>query len=333
MSAADWARAYVAGRPVVGRAAADVLLAPAEWAYRVAIASRARLYARGMLDATTPPIPVVSVGNLLVGGAGKTPVAAYVADRLRGLGASPVVLHGGYADDEPALHRLWNPEIPVIVGRDRSAGVRAAAARGADVAVLDDGFQHMALRRALDLVLVPVDRWEASPRLLPRGPWREAPSAIARADVILLTHRGAPADGAARVRAELAPLTAAPVAEIVLEAVGWRRLGPGPGDQRPEGPVLGVCAIAHPEGFRHSAIAAGADLAELRTYGDHHHYDDADVEALRRLAGGRPIVTTEKDGVKLGALAARTPVWALRERVSVVAGEVALRDALTGVCP
>jgi tetraacyldisaccharide 4'-kinase len=328
MSAADWARAYVAGEAVAGRAVADVVLRPAEWLYRSAVVARAAAYRRGLLHPEAPALPVLSVGNLLVGGAGKTPVAAYLAARLRALGARPAIVHGGYAADEPRLHTFWHPDIPVIVGRDRRRAVRDAVAVGADAAVLDDGFQHLALERTVDLVLVPVERWSPTPRLLPRGPWREAPAALRRADIVALSHRGAPPARVAEVRASVAVFGPAPVAEFVVEAVGWRRLGDGDHDGAPAGPALGVCAIADPEGFRRSAATAGARLTDLVTYEDHHDYDATDLARLRRIAGDRPILTTEKDAVKLGALARDTQVWALRERVRLVAGETVIAAAL-----
>lgn len=329
MSAADWGRAYLAGEGVRARAFADAVLAPAEAAYRAWMGLRRRAYEAGVASARTPALPVLSVGNLVVGGAGKTPVAAFLATRLADRGARPAIVHGGYAPDEPLLHRAWNPGIPVFIGRDRHDAVRRAAAAGADIAVLDDGFQHLRLRRDLDLVLVPVERWRARPRLLPRGPWREPPAALRRAGLVGLTHRGADPGRVADVRAAVAALTAAPVAELVLETVGWRRLAPrrpegaavgAAGEAGPAEPALGVCALADPEGFRRSAERAGASIASLLTYGDHHAYDASDLDRILRGAAGRPIVTTEKDAVKLGPLAGRAPVWVLAERVRPAAG-------------
>lgn len=330
MSAADWARAYVGGEGVPGRAFADAVLTPAEAVYRAWMGLRRRAYAAGVPSPRSAALPVLSVGNLVVGGAGKTPVAAFLAERLARGGARPAIVHGGYAPDEPLLHRAWNPDIPVVVGRDRRDAVRRAAAAGADVAVLDDGFQHLRLDRAADLVLVPVETWRARPRLLPRGPWREPPEALRHADLIALTHRGADPGRVAGVRDAVAGLAAAPVAEFVLEAVGWRRLAvleragapawPVRAESAPPEAALAVCAIADPTGFRRSAERAGATIATLITYGDHHAYDASDLDRILGSAAGRPILTTEKDAVKLGSLAGRAAVWVLTERVRVAAG-------------
>jgi len=343
-SGAEWARRYLAGLPVRGRRLADLALLPAEFGYRGAVKIRRAAYARGLLSARLPDLPVLSVGNLLVGGAGKTPVTAYLARRLAAAGARPAVIHGGYAGDEPLLHRFWNPAIPVIVDRSRARAVRAAADAGANVAVLDDAFQHLALARSADVVLVPVERWEPRPRLLPRGPWREAPSALAGADLIGLTHRGSDPAEVDAVRRAVGGGNGPALAEFVLEAVGWHRLEPGAGSVGPAtGPDddearappaaegLAVCAVADPDGFRRSAVRAGARVGSMLTFGDHHEYDAGDLRHIARTAAGRPVLTTEKDAVKLSALAGRAPVWVLRERVRVGSGDDEVERLLRGL--
>lgn len=330
MSVDDFARAYLQGEDVRGRRAADALLLPAEHAFRAVAAARRALYRWGALRTVVPPVPVVSVGNLLVGGAGKTPVAALLVRLLLGLGARPALVHGGYAQDEPALHRRWNPEAPVYGNRKRAAAVREAAAAGADVVVLDDGFQHLALARAVNLVLIPADRWDPRPRLLPRGPWREGPRALARADLVAVTHRGAPEEERERVRAEVRGFASGPVAEILLEAIGWRRFGQTE-DAPPPGRAVAVTAIADPDGFLRSARAAGVELLDEIRYGDHHAYGADDVSRIARVAGGAPVVTTEKDAVKLEPLAGSLPIYVLRERARVTSGGEELRALLRRV--
>ncbi|MEN8374425.1 MAG: tetraacyldisaccharide 4'-kinase [Gemmatimonadota bacterium] len=334
MSAAEWAGAYVSGHAVRGRAAADAALWPAELAYRGVSAARRAAYRRGLLRAHEPPIPVVSIGNLVLGGAGKTPVAAYIVRLLGELGARPALVHGDYARDEPDLHRRWNPDAPVIGDPSRIAAVRRAAQAGADVAVLDDGFQHLALARSLDVVLVPAERWQDAPRLLPRGPWREPPAALSRADFVALTHRGADERALAAARSGVARVIGAPPGgDIVIEPASWSPLGAP--DQTtadgPAGPAVAVCAIAHPEGFRSSATAAGCVVAELLGYRDHHEFTERDLDDIVAAASGRPVVTTEKDEGKLARLGQRVPVWVLRERVRVRRGSAALEDLLRRV--
>src|SRR5687767_4085944 len=120
-----------------------IALEPLSAVYRAVMSGRRAVYNRGLLRASRIDVPVISVGNLVVGGSGKTPFTRWLIGRLRELGRKPAVLHGGYAADEPALHRRWFPDAIVIEGRDRVAGAREAVARGADAIVLDDAMQHL----------------------------------------------------------------------------------------------------------------------------------------------------------------------------------------------
>ena len=141
-------------------------------AYGAAMRARHGLYDSGALPSASPELPVLSIGNLTVGGTGKTPVAAWVAGQLRSR-SRPAILLRGYGGDEVHVHARLNPGIPVIANADRVAGVRQALAQGADVVVADDAFQHRQLRRTADVVLVSVEQMLRPRRLLPAGPWRE----------------------------------------------------------------------------------------------------------------------------------------------------------------
>lgn len=201
----------------------DAALVPAELAYRAAVACYHRAYDAGWRTAEAVGVPVLSVGNVMVGGTGKTPVAAWLVDELRRRGAHPAILHGGYSADEPRLHRQWHPGVRVISERDRTAAAQRALAAGATVLVLDDGFQHRRLARDVDLVLIPAEHWTPTPRLLPRGPWREPLRALARAHVIAVVRKTADVDTAKRVSAEVAALTPdRPVLRLRLRPTGWR---------------------------------------------------------------------------------------------------------------
>jgi len=289
-----------------GRIASWTLL-PAEAAYRMAVALRNRLYEVGVLRTERPPIPVVSVGNVVVGGTGKTPVAAWLVGSLERSGAAPALVARGYGEDELELHRAWNPDAPVEADPDRVAAVARATARGARAAVLDDGFQHRRLGRSLDLVVVAAEQ-RPEVRCLPRGPYREGLRALARADAVVVTRRSATAEEVEawlrRIRAAGAP--GVPVARVDLVPDGWATLGGGPAEA-PEGEVLAVTAIGRPEAF---AALLGAELGrepELLAFPDHHAYDAADVERIVRAAGPRTVVTTEKDAVKLRAFERTLP--------------------------
>lgn len=333
--AAGWTRRWWSGDAGALGRLADAALLPAEAAFRAAAAARRALYGRGVLSRCEPALPVVSVGNLRVGGSGKTPLVRWTAERLAAHGRRPAVVHGGYAQDEPALLRHWLPDVPVVALRDRCAAVEEARRLGADVAVLDDAFQHLRLPRALDMVLVPAESWSLTPRLLPRGGWREPPSALARAQVILVTRKSATAARAAEVAAEVERLApAALVGRFRLEPGPWSRWPAREGaGQAPSGPTLLVAAIAEPQPFLEAAEAAGADVRDALLFADHHPYTTEDVRRIIDRAGGRAIVTTEKDAVKLEGRLGTSPLWVLPLRAVPEAGADALDARLRAVRP
>ncbi|HSJ06688.1 MAG TPA: tetraacyldisaccharide 4'-kinase [Longimicrobiales bacterium] len=324
-----WSGGFGAGGAVL-----SMVLAPAELAYRTAVKVRARAYAGGVLRTARAPVPVLSVGNVTVGGTGKTPFTRWLADRLRTRGHLPAIVHGGYADDEPALHRAWAPVTPVLVSRDRAAAAAAAAAAGATVVVLDDAFQHLRVHRDLDIVLVSAERWAGPARMLPRGPWREPRQALARADVTVVVRRTATPADARRVATEVERLSGRPAVALHLRAARWRRAGDGPASgaaSAPGGPVLAVSAVAEPDLFVANARSAGAQVAAALSFPDHHVYSAADMARIRAEAGDRPVVTTEKDWVKLRAMPEPPEVWLLIQEVIVEGGLEILDDALEEV--
>lgn len=304
----------------------DALLAPAEIVFRAGAAARNAAYDRGLLPVERAAAPVISVGNLGVGGTGKTPFAAWLAARLKSLGRTPAILHGAYGEDEPELHRRWAPDVPVVAARDRAAGAARAIAGGADALVLDDAFQHRRLHRDLDIVLVSVERWRPKPRLLPRGPWREAPAALRRADLIVCTRKTAPAERSATIADSLRQIGGPPVLRAHLRPGEWRRAGLTAGP--PPVPAVLVSALAEPRIFLESARAAGAAVGEALVYPDHHAYTRADAERIRDRADGRPIVTTEKDWTKLDRWLAADQVWLLTQDVVPEGDWTPLDDAL-----
>ncbi|MEX0890701.1 MAG: tetraacyldisaccharide 4'-kinase, partial [Gemmatimonadota bacterium] len=298
---------------------------PAELLWRTSSALHRRAATRRRV---APPVPAVSVGNLAVGGAGKTPVAAWLAAELRGRGARPALLHGGYAADEPALHQRLNPEVPVYTGRNRLASARQAAAAGADILVLDDAFQHHALGRDLDLVLVAAEHWTAHPRLLPRGPWREGPGALRRADLVVVTRRTSSAQDAEWVAREVRRVAGGVDAACLhLRPAGWECAGSRV--SAPAEPALAVTAVADPAAFAANARQAGAEVHAVLAFPDHHDYDAADAARIRGAAGpGGVIVTTGKDAVKLEKLVDPERLWVLRQEVVLEHGAALLTAAL-----
>jgi tetraacyldisaccharide 4'-kinase len=307
----------------------DLALFPAEQAFRGASWLFHAGYDRGVRRIHRAGIPVVSVGNIAVGGTGKTPFSRWLVEELRRRGARPALLHGGYAPDEPALHRAWCPDVPVLADGDRVRSAAAAERLGATVLVLDDAFQHRRLARDLDIVLVAAESWCDRPRLLPRGPWREPPSALARGGVVVITRRTATVEEAERVATAVRRFAPAAIhVRLRLRAARWVGRGGAAPAPVPGGPALAVAGIARPDLFVENAVAAGAQVAATLVVPDHHTYSPGDIARIRRAAAGRPIVTTAKDAVKLEPLAADLPLWVLEQDVVVEAGGDALMESL-----
>lgn len=316
-----------------GRTGARVLsacLAPAEALFRRAVGWRNRAFDRGWLAVRRSPVPVISIGNIAVGGTGKTPFSAWLARELAGKGERPAILHGGYSADEPALHRTWNPDVPVYVGRDRLANAERAAADGATILVLDDGFQHRRLARDLDIVLVAAETWGGTRRLLPRGPWREPAASLGRADLVVITRKSADAATAARVAAAVAAAASCvPLCTAVLEPAGWRPLGTA--REGPAGPCIAVAGIGEPAAFLANARRAGAEIERALLFGDHHEYTAGDAGRILQAGGARGIVTTEKDAPKLERRLPQAPIWALRQTARIETGGEGLDTLIDGI--
>jgi tetraacyldisaccharide 4'-kinase len=309
---------------------ARAALGPAALLYRAATGVRNAMYDRGMLPISQPKVPVVSIGNLAVGGTGKTPVAAWIAAELKGRGGRPAMVMRGYGGDEPRVHALINPDVPVFVNADRAMGVREAALAGVDVAVLDDAFQHRRISRLEDVVLVSADQWREPIRLLPAGPWREAPSALSRASVVIITRKAVDGATAESLRARLAPLTRTGFGAVATLQPGDLR-NVVTGEARPLSDirgtrVLAAAGIGDPDSFAAQLREAGA-LVHMRSFPDHHVYDVPDIERLARdTRAFDHIVCTLKDAVKLGPRWPREgpPLWyvSLHCRIEVGVTEV-----------
>ncbi|MGD8319814.1 MAG: tetraacyldisaccharide 4'-kinase [Gemmatimonadota bacterium] len=325
-----WIRRWWAGRAGTSGAALSVLTAPLEWLYGVAVRRRNRSFDRRGATAVEG-LRVVSVGNLAVGGTGKTPLAAWTARLLADDALRPCLVARGYGEDELLLHRRWNPDVPVEADADRVAAAGRARASGAEVAVLDDGFQHRRLARDVDLVLLAAeDRFPG--RLLPRGPYREPPHALTRAHAVVVTRRSASASEAAalaaRVRDDYPRVV---VARVALVPGGWRDLE-GREAEGPSGPTLCAAAVARPEAFADHVRAVTGKPVELVSFPDHHGYRERDARALRARAGSRTLVVTEKDAVKLEGWAdLLAPTRVLVQELRWEEGEEELKTLITSV--
>jgi tetraacyldisaccharide 4'-kinase len=294
------------------------LLAPV---YARAASWRRAWYARHPEARRRLARPVISVGNIAAGGSGKTPVVAALARWLRAEGARPCILTRGYgrrraadgvlvvsdgdrvlepvsrSGDEPQMLARALPGVPVLVSPDRHlAGCLAERRLGADVHILDDGFQHVALARDVDLVLVA--REDLDDEVLPAGRLREPIEAASAADAVLVPGTDQDASAVAaellvaqgfRVEAAFGrPRMVEPFGELLVQAAGTR--------------VLAVAGIARPERFFNAARAQGWNVVQELAFRDHHWFDTGDLRlmlAAARTANADLILTTEKDAMRL----------------------------------
>lgn len=330
------------------------LLSAAAGVYRGALAAREGGYRIGILSTRRLPVPVISIGNLTLGGSGKTPLAALVASALADLGADPAIISRGYgrrtrgvrvvadrngvrltardAGDEPRLLAEQLPGMPVVVGESRYEAGRVAVERcGADALVLDDGFQHRTLAKDLEIVAVTGTEPWGNGRLFPRGELREPISALKRAHVVVVTnpaHQAATESIARRLRQHG---SRAPVLTGSYRAEALRREGEG----EPQSPsalagrqVVALAGLASPAGFVATLAGLGASVAELVAFPDHHPYAETDLERVRssaRRAGVSCVVTTEKDWMRLREVPRLDlELWVLSVRLDMGADRAAL---------
>jgi len=320
-TAREWVVRWWSGEGGGAGSLLRLLALPLEVGFRGASGLRNRMYDSGVLPLQRAPVPVISVGNLSVGGSGKTPLAAWLVRGLRARGENPALIVHGYGEDELVLHRRWNPDCLVIAEQDRAYGAWKAARKGASVVVLDDGFQHRRLAREMDVILIPSNT-PAKMRLLPRGPFREPLSAVARADVVAVTQKGK-GEPTPELERCLAPFLKAPLMKVALVADGWTSLSGEPAEP-PEAGFLAICGIGDPDGFARTLREATGREGELLALPDHHDYSWGDVLEIESRLRGRTLVTTEKDAVKLEAFADDLPeTLVLHLRVEVLEGEEA----------
>jgi tetraacyldisaccharide 4'-kinase len=316
---------------------ARVALAPPAWLYSSIVWIRGALFDRDLLHAHRSAVPVLSIGNLTVGGTGKTPIAAWAAARLRAAGAHPAVLLRGYGGDEPLVHATLNPDIPVIADPDRVAGARKARATGADCAILDDGFQHRRLARIADWVLVSAEQPPEPARLLPAGPWRESPRALRRATAAIVTRKTASLEVASGIAVRLTSSYGVDcsIVHLTPSDVIDARDSTAIGLERLRGArVLGVAAIGAPAAFIAQVREQRVAECDTIVFPDHHRFTETDVtRILRAAAHADAVVCTLKDAVKLTPLWPRAalPLWYVSQRVEVERGEQLLTATLASV--
>jgi tetraacyldisaccharide 4'-kinase len=321
--------------PALARAGLWALSLP----YGVGARVRNWAFDRGWKTSHAAAVPVVSIGNLTVGGTGKTPCVEYVAGFYRDLDLRVAILSRGYGaaegrNDEALVLEENLPDVPHLQGADRVELARIAVEElESEVVVLDDAFQHRRLRRDLDLVLIDATAPWGHGHLLPRGLLREPAGGLRRAHVVLLTRCDlVPPDALHAIRERVARLApGVPVAETTHQPAAWRNAAHAeqPVEALHGRPVAGFCGIGNPDAFRRTLAGLGLDVVAWRTFPDHHRYTREDIESLRAWARQQPadaaLVTTQKDLVKVGLdRLGERDLWALRIRLHVRAGREAL---------
>lgn len=304
--------------------AARPLLWPLVPAYCLGLALRKLQLRTGLKPIRRLRWPVVSIGNLSTGGAGKTPLTIALAKALTARGLHVDVLSRGYGRRGSAHPLLVDPggiaenfgdeplaiaresQVPVYVAAERyEAGVMAERPVPSSLGLhlLDDGFQHRQLARNIDILLL--NRRDLNDHLLPAGNLREALHAAARAHVIAI-----PEDE--------------PEVEARLRSIGWQgtvwRIRRHMEVPRIDGPVAAFCGIARPDQFFKGLESKGVKLAARTAFADHHNYNAGDlarIESEARRVGAKALLTTEKDRIRLGALAASFPIQTVPLRIEI----------------
>lgn len=295
----------------VARMALGALAAP----YAAATGARRWLYSSGVFRTRRAPIPVLSVGNITVGGTGKTPLVEHLARGLAGRGRKPAVVMRGYgataaggSDEATLLRENLGEDAIVVVAPNRFEGVLTAFGEsGADVAVLDDGFQHLSLARDLDIVVLDATNPFGFGRLLPAGCLREGPAALARAQVIVLTRSDlAPEADVAELRAHVLRLVPeARVAESTYAPVRLETLSGKSGAALADLDGMrasAFCGIGNPYAFGMTIRRLGAEIVYAKRFADHHPFSAQDLVEVAREAGSRRaevVITTQKDATRI----------------------------------
>lgn len=291
------------------------------WPFRLVAGLRSWAYTRGLFSVARAEVPVISIGNLTTGGTGKTPLVIALCGGLQARGETVAVLARGYGaardgdlNDELCLIRDRLPDAILAPGKDRVVRAAQAVSKGASILVLDDGFQHRRLGRDLDVVILDATSPWGGGHHLPRGLLREPPSALRRAQAVVIS------------RAELRSPSQLQTLEDEIRQAGYTgpvfrmsltpsrlvAIGPAGQEERPLAtldklPVVVACGIGNPTAFATTAAGVGARMSHLEAYPDHHTYGPRDVYAVEDLAERRHVehvLITAKDAVKLAPLLA-----------------------------
>ena len=285
------------------------LLWPLSLVYGIVVRLRLWLYARGTFETKRLRTPVISVGNLTVGGTGKTPIVIWLAERFLAAGKRVGILSRGYkgscktSDEIEMMKYRLQDRVLFGVGANRYEQGRRLEQQGVDVFLLDDGYQHLQLARDVNLLLMDAAQPLGREMLLPAGRLREPISAMSRASLLVFTRT----ETSAGASVAIGKMQGYPVFAAATRLLGFRRLGGGVPVLTQAGigagPFLAFCGIGNPRAFFLDLQNWQIPVAGTQAFPDHHRYTAGEVEALAqaaRAAGARAFVTTEKDAQNLG---------------------------------
>lgn len=332
----------------VSAALLRALLRGGEMGYAAAMRWRNRSYDRGRWPAERVGVPVISAGNITLGGTGKTPLVEWLARWYRARSVRVALVSRGYgaelgaANDEALELEQRLPDVPHVQNRDRVAASRLAIDEfESQLILLDDGFQHRRLARDLDIVLLDALEPFGFEHVFPRGTLREPLSGLSRAHAVALS-RADVVDAGERTAIESRVRGYAPHATWLEVVHRPRRLVGIDEHEQPLAALAGrrvaaFCGIGNPAGFRHTLACLRADVVELREFADHHAYTRDDVESLARWVESldvEAILCTAKDLVKLRleTIGGR-PLWALAIELEVTRGREELESRLANFLP
>ena len=321
--------------------------------FRALLLLRKVIYQVRIMPSYRLPKAVISIGNLTVGGTGKTPLIAYIAGQLMNKGAKPVILTRGYMgrgggtkdyeSDEAAMLRRALPDVPILVGSDRVKNAKNFIKDHAvDVILMDDGFQHWRLKRDLDIVTIDAANPWGNGCLLPLGILREPKSALVRADLFILTRADQGKERLSEIKNEIHKHNArAPIIEAVHRPVCFRDVRSGTAYDLhiiQEKSVYAVSSIGAPDAFIKTLTGLGARVKEHHDFCDHHHYIRGDIRKIAKSCVDgdiASIVTTEKDAVKIkrliGEMPERLRVLSLNIKIGIIHGEDRLVERIHSV--
>ncbi len=325
--------------------------APLAALYRAAVQLRNRAFAQGWRAVHDAGVPVISVGNLTMGGTGKTPAVEWIVLECVARGRTPAVLLRGYGatarsvdgltgSDETIQHAENLKGVAVVADPDRVAGAKRAIAAGADVCVCDDAFQHRRLKRDLDIVCVDATNPFGGGHCLPWGRLREPAANLRRADAVLITRSdrlGAAALDALRVqcRALLGEGPVLATTHAPIEVID--RTHPHPLSALQGEKVFVISGVGNPSAVRATVEQCGATVVGERAWGDHHAWTASDLavaDEAARMAGADALVTTQKDWVKLRDFKpVDTPLRAVRIGLQFVDDPAPLGALLDALLP